>query len=139
MLWDGDGTTESVRGVFGGGRSACAYEGYSGRPERDAEVYRRAVRFAATRASPPPLPGGADVFPRRWWIVPSAGDVLISVGGFAMGVASVRTDSVDPPRGRGVMKLPGLLGGGGDTGSWFRGVAPSAEGEGRGGRGGDEP
>ena len=85
------------------------------------------------------LPGGADDLPRRWWIVPSAGDVLISVCGLFVGVASARTDSVELPRGLGVMKLPGLLGGGGEVGSKFRGVMASGEGAGRGGSGGDEP
>lgn len=68
----------------------------------------------------------------------------MSVGvGLLVGVTSERTDSVDPPLGRGVMKLPGLLGPGGEEGSSvleFLGVAASmADGGGSGGKGGDEP
>ena len=85
--------------------------------------------------------GGADDFPRRWWMVPIAGDVLISVG-LLVGVTSDRTERLEPPLGRGVMKLPGLPGGAGDAGSEAPrclGVCVSREGVGRGGRGGDAP
>ena len=100
-----------------------------------------AVESVGDGASEPEV-GGAEVFVLRWEMVPIAGEVLISVG-LLVGVTSERTDSVDPPLGRGVMKLPGLPGAGGEEGSsvlWFLGVAASmADGGGSGGRGGDEP
>ena len=100
------------------------------------------VESVGEGASDPEV-GGADVLVRRWEIVPMAGEVLIS-GGLVVGVASERAETVDPPLGRGVMKLPGLFGGGGDAGSnppaGFRGVMASiVVGGGRGGRGGDDP
>lgn len=100
------------------------------------------VESVGEGASEPEV-GGAEVFVLRWEIVPIAGEVLIS-GGLLVGVTSERTESVDPPLGRGVMKLPGLTGGGGDTGSneaapGFLGVTESTDGEGSGGRGGEWP
>ena len=73
------------------------------------------VESVGEGASEPEV-GGAEVFVLRWEIVPIAGEVLIS-GGLLVGVTSERTESVDAPLGRGVVKLPGLLGGGGETGS----------------------
>lgn len=49
-------------------------------------------------------------------MVPIAGEVLISVS-LLVGVTSERAESVEPPLGRGVVKLFGLAGGGGDAGS----------------------
>lgn len=51
----------------------------------------------------PPEPGGPDALPRRWEMVPKAGDVFMSAG-LLVGVTSERTDIVDPPRGLGVVK-----------------------------------
>lgn len=73
-------------------------------------------------------------------MVPIAGEVLISVS-LLVGVASDRIETVELPLGRGVVKLPGLTGGGGDVGSAapIRKVWESGEGIGRGGKGGDAP
>ncbi len=73
-------------------------------------------------------------------MVPIAGEVLISVS-LLVGVTSER-ETVEPTLGRGVVKLPGLAGGGGDAGSaapMIREVWESGEGMGRGGKGGDAP
>ena len=99
-----------------------------------------AVESVGDGASEPEV-GGAEVFVLRWEMVPIAGEVLISVG-LLVGVTSDRTERLEPPLGRGVMKLPGLPGGAGDAGSEAPrclGVCVSREGVGRGGRGGDAP
>ncbi len=98
------------------------------------------VESVGEGASEPEV-GGAEVLIRRWDMVPRAGEVLISVG-LLVGVTSERTESWDPPLGRGVMKLPGLPGGGGECGSnaataGVLDIVASREGDGRGGSGGE--
>lgn len=82
--------------------------------------------------------GGAGAFTvRRCEIVPEDGDELIS-GALPVGVGpSARIDAVDSPRGRGVLKCPGLCGDPGSAAALVRGVVtePAEDGDGIGGSG----